>query len=160
MPAKISAGLLMYRFRNGELQVYLAHPGGPLYTNKDERHWSIPKGEPPEGESLLDAAKREFEEETGLKPHGPFLDLGSIKQKGGKTVYAWAFEGDCDDSYLVHSNLFEMEWPPRSGRNQSFPEVDRAQFFALAEAKIKLREAQWPLVEKLAAALVDLPKQI
>jgi predicted NUDIX family NTP pyrophosphohydrolase len=143
----------MYRLTNGTLQVFLAHPGGPLYERKDDGHWSIPKGEPPEGEALLDAAKREFEEETGLKPHGPFVELGSIRQKGGKIVHAWAFEGDCDDSQPICSNLFEMEWPPRSGRNQSFPEVDRAQFFPLPEAKQKLRDSQWPLVERLAATL-------
>jgi predicted NUDIX family NTP pyrophosphohydrolase len=143
----------MYRLRNGTLQVFLAHPGGPLYARKDNGHWSIPKGEPPEGEALFDAAKREFEEETGLKPQGPFVELGSIQQKGGKIVHAWAFEDDCDDSQPICSNLFEMEWPPRSGRSQSFPEVDRAQFFPLPEAKQKLRDSQWPLVERLAAIL-------
>jgi predicted NUDIX family NTP pyrophosphohydrolase len=153
MPPRVSAGLIMYRLKNGALQVFLAHPGGPLYAHKDDGHWSIPKGEPPEGEALFDAAKREFEEETGLKPQGPFAELGSIRQKGGKIVHAWAFEGDCDDSQPICSNLFEMEWPPRSGRSQSFPEVDRAQFFPLPEAKQKLRDSQWPLVERLAAIL-------
>jgi predicted NUDIX family NTP pyrophosphohydrolase len=153
MPPRVSAGLIMYRLRNGTLQVFLAHPGGPLYAHKDNGHWSIPKGEPPEGEALFDAAKREFEEETGLKPQGPFVEVGSIRQKGGKIVHAWAFEGDCDDSQPICSNLFEMEWPPRSERSQSFPEVDRAQFFPLPEAKQKLRDSQWPLVERLAAIL-------
>jgi predicted NUDIX family NTP pyrophosphohydrolase len=143
----------LYRFQNGTLQVFLAHPGGPLYTNKDEGHWSIPKGEPPEGEALIDTAEREFEEETGLKPHGPYVELGSIRQKGGKVVHAWAFQGECDDSQPTRSNLFEMEWPPRSGRTQSFPEIDRAKFFTLPEAKLKLRESQWPLVERLAVIL-------
>lgn len=143
----------MYRIRDGTLEVFLAHPGGPLYVRKDDGHWSIPKGEPPEGENLMDAAEREFEEETGLEPHGPYMELGSIRQKGGKVVYAWAFEGDCDDSRPIRSNLFEMVWPPRSGRIQSFPEVDRARFFPLAEAKRKLRDSQWPLVERLAAIL-------
>jgi predicted NUDIX family NTP pyrophosphohydrolase len=129
MSQKVSAGLLMYRFRSGILEVYLAHPGGPLFTRKDDGYWSIPKGEPPEGEALPDAAIREFEEETGLKPHGPFIQLGSIRQKGGKVVHAWAFEGDCDDPQPICSNLFDMEWPPRSGKMQSFPEMDRAQFF-------------------------------
>jgi predicted NUDIX family NTP pyrophosphohydrolase len=143
----------MYRIRDGILQVFLAHPGGPLYTRKDAGHWSIPKGEPPEGELLMDTAAREFEEETGLKSHGPYIELGSIQQKGGKIVHAWAFQGDCDDSQPIHSNLFEMEWPPGSGRTRSFPEVDRAKFFTLPEAKKKIRESQWLLVERLAAAL-------
>jgi len=144
---------LMYRIRNGALEVFLAHPGGPLFRNKDDGHWTIPKGEPPEDESLPAAAIREFEEETGIKPEGTFLELGSIRQKGGKIVHAWAFEGDYDDSRPVRSNTFEMEWPPRSGRIQSFPEVDRARFFALSEAKKKLKESQWPLVERLTEIL-------
>lgn len=158
MPPRVSAGLLMYRVQNGTLQVFLAHPGGPLYARKDEGHWSIPKGEPPEGEALIDAATREFEEETGLKPHGPYIELGSIRQKGGKIVHAWAFEGDCDDSQQICSNTFEMEWPPRSGRTQSFPEVDRAQFFPPPEAKQKIRDSQWPLIERLAAILESSEK--
>jgi predicted NUDIX family NTP pyrophosphohydrolase len=153
MPPRMSAGLLMYRKKGGELQVFLAHPGGPLYRKKDQGYWTIPKGEPPENEPLLETAIREFEEETGLRPCGSFIELGSIRQKGGKIVYAWAFEGDHDPLQPIRSNTFEMEWPPRSGRIQSFPEVDRAQFFSLAEAKEKLKEAQWPLVEELAAIL-------
>ncbi|HTY62483.1 MAG TPA: NUDIX domain-containing protein [Acidobacteriota bacterium] len=153
MRSRVSAGLLMYRFRDGELQVFLAHPGGPLYQKKDEGYWTIPKGEPPAGEDLHDAAVREFEEETGIKPHGPYLELGSIVQKGGKVVYGWAFAGDHDPSQPVRSNLFEMQWPPGSGRIQSFPEVDRAQFFPLCEGKKKLKNTQWPLVERLAARL-------
>jgi predicted NUDIX family NTP pyrophosphohydrolase len=151
MASRVSAGLLMYRFRNGELQIFLAHPGGPLYQKKDDGYWTIPKGEPPAGEPLLDTAIREFEEETGIKPHGPYLKLGSIIQKGGKRVHGWAFEGDPDPSKPIHSNLFEMQWPPQSGRMQSFPEVDRAQFFSLPEGKKKLRDSQWPLVERLIA---------
>jgi predicted NUDIX family NTP pyrophosphohydrolase len=149
----MSAGLLMYRKRDGSLQVFLAHPGGPLYRNKDHGYWTIPKGEPPENEPLLETAIREFEEETGLKPSGSFIELGSIRQKGGKIVCGWAFEGDHDPLKPIRSNTFEMEWPPRSGRVQRFPEVDRAQFFSLPEAKEKLKEAQWPLVEQLAAIL-------
>lgn len=143
----------MYRLRNGDLQIFLAHPGGPLFQNKDDGYWTIPKGEPPDGEPLLDAAVREFEEETGLKPHGPYLELGSIIQKGGKEVFGWAFEGDHDPSQPVRSNMFEMQWPPRSGRIQLFPEVDRARFFSLPEGRRKLKNAQWPLVERLMAKL-------
>jgi predicted NUDIX family NTP pyrophosphohydrolase len=143
----------MYRKKDGSLQVFLAHPGGPLYRKKDNGHWTIPKGEPPENEPLLETAIREFEEETGLKPRGSFIELGSIRQKGGKIVYAWAFEGDHDPLKPTRSNTFEMEWPPRSGRIQSFPEVDRTQFFSLPEAKVKLKETQWPLIERLAAIL-------
>lgn len=124
-----------------------------MYQKKDEGYWTIPKGEPPAGEDLHDAAVREFEEETGIKPHGPYLELGSIVQKGGKVVYGWAFAGDHDPSQPVRSNLFEMQWPPGSGRIQSFPEVDRAQFFPLCEGKKKLKNTQWPLVERLAARL-------
>jgi predicted NUDIX family NTP pyrophosphohydrolase len=153
MTSRLSAGLLMYRFRDGELQVFLAHPGGPLYQKKDDGYWTIPKGEPPAGESLLDAAVREFEEETGIKPHGPYLELGSIVQKGGKTVHGWAFEGDHDSRQPVRSNLFQMQWPPGSGKNQSFPEVDQAQFFSLGAGKKKLKSAQWPLVERLMKSM-------
>jgi predicted NUDIX family NTP pyrophosphohydrolase len=153
MSSRVSAGLLMFRFRDGNLQVFLAHPGGPLFRNKDEGHWTIPKGEPPENESLLNTAMREFEEETGIQPHGQYQELGSIRQKGGKVVHAWAFEGDYDESLPVQSNTFEMEWPPGSGKACSFPEIDRACFFALPEAKRKLRDAQWPLVERLIVLL-------
>lgn len=149
----MSAGLLMYRTKDGLLEIFLAHPGGPLYRNKDQGYWTIPKGEPPENEPLLETAMREFEEETGIKPSGSFLELGSIRQKGGKVVHAWAFEGDCDSHRFVRSNTFEMEWPPRSGCIQSFPEVDRAQFFTLAEAREKIKDAQWPLIERLVAIL-------
>jgi predicted NUDIX family NTP pyrophosphohydrolase len=145
----------MYRFRDGLLEIFLAHPGGPLYRNKDEGYWSIPKGEPPEGEALLDAAMREFEEETGIRPAGQYMELGSIRQKGGKIVYGWAFEGDHDPSQPIRSNTFEMEWPPHSGRMQSFPEVDRAQFFSLEEGRKKIKDTQWPLVERLMAILSD-----
>jgi predicted NUDIX family NTP pyrophosphohydrolase len=143
----------MYRFREGLLQIFLAHPGGPLFQSKDEGHWTIPKGEPPGGEDLFDAAVREFEEETGIKPHGPFIELGAIRQKGGKIVHGWAFEGDCDPAQPIHSNTFEMQWPPGSGRIQCFPEIDRALFFSLPEGKKKLKEAQWALVERLVAIL-------
>ena len=125
---RLSAGLLMYRLRNGTVEVLLAHPGGPFYINKDDGAWTIPKGEPDTSEELLRTAEREFAEETGLKPHGPYLELAPIQQKGGKIVHAWAFEGDCDPA-TIRSSLFMLEWPPKSGRQMMFPEVDRAGFF-------------------------------
>lgn len=150
--ARISAGLLMYRFRDGVLQVLLAHPGGPLFRNKDDDTWSIPKGEIEPGEDLLVAARREFEEETGVEPDGPFLALPPIQQKGGKIVHAWAFQGDFAPETL-QSNLFTMEWPPRSGRQMEFPEIDRAEFFNLPAARQKIKAAQWPLLAELEAIL-------
>ena len=147
----------MYRLLQGELQVLLAHPGGPLWKNKDDGHWTIPKGEAPLEEPLLETAIREFEEETGIKPHGPFIELGSIRQKGGKVVHAWAFEGDWDDSEPVRSNTYSMEWPPGTGNIQNFPEIDRARFFPLTEARRKLKDAQWPLVERLRHLLEGSP---
>ena len=153
MPQRLSAGLVMYRLRNGDLQIFLAHPGGPLYQSKDDGYWTIPKGEPPENEPLLNAAMREFEEETGIKPRGPYIDLGSIRQKGGKIVYGWAFEGGDESPQPIRSNTFEMQWPPGSGKMQSFPEVDRARFFSLAEGKRKLKETPWPLIERLIVRL-------
>jgi predicted NUDIX family NTP pyrophosphohydrolase len=153
MPSKVSAGLLMYRIRDGQIEIFLAHPGGPLYQNKDEGYWTIPKGEPPEGERLLDAAIREFEEETGIQPASQYIELGSIRQKGGKVVHGWAFEGDYDPTQPIRSNNFEMQWPPRSGHMRSFPEVDRAQFFSLDEGRRKIKDAQWPLVERLLETL-------
>lgn len=144
---RVSAGLLMYRIQDGNLQVLLAHPGGPLFKNKDEDNWTIPKGELDPGEDMLEAAKREFEEETGIKPNGPFTALTPIKQKGGKIVHAWAFEGDCDPTKIT-SNNFTMEWPPKSGQQKEFPEIDRADFFDLATASLKIKAAQMPLVEE------------
>jgi predicted NUDIX family NTP pyrophosphohydrolase len=118
---------------------------------RDEGFWTIPKGEPKPGEALLDVAQREFEEETGVKPCGPFLDLGCIRQKGGKWVFAWGFEGDCTSQ--ICSNTFELEWPPRSGKLCTFPEIDRAEFFDLNVARRKIKEAQFPLLERLAGIL-------
>jgi predicted NUDIX family NTP pyrophosphohydrolase len=155
MGVHVSAGLLMYRIQEGSLQIFLAHPGGPLYRNKDNGHWTVPKGEMPAGESLFDAAVREFEEETGIQPCGPFIELGSIQQKGGKVIHCWAFQGSRDRSQPIRSNHFEMEWPPRSGCRQSFPEIDRAEFFALSEGRKKLKDAQWPFVERLTTSLVN-----
>jgi predicted NUDIX family NTP pyrophosphohydrolase len=146
---RVAAGLLMYRVRDGELQVFLAHPGGPFFARKDEGVWSIPKGEPEPDEDLLETARREFREETGLVPHGPFVPLAPIKQKGGKIVHAWAFQGNCEGQQIV-SNVFSMEWPPGSGNTKQFPEVDRAEFFGLPAAKEKIKAAQRPLIEELA----------
>src|ERR1700732_1225270 len=122
---RVSAGLLMYRMKEGSLQVLLAHPGGPFYRNKDDGAWSIPKGEIEPGEDLLEGAKREFAEEIGVMPNGPFIALKPVKQKGGKIIHAWSFEGDCEPGAIV-SNTFTLEWPPRSGRHMEFPEIDRA----------------------------------
>jgi predicted NUDIX family NTP pyrophosphohydrolase len=145
---KISAGLLMYRGRAGELEFLLAHPGGPFWKDRDAGAWTIPKGEIQPGEEPLLAAKREFEEEIGLKPEGNFVELKPITQKGGKIVHAWAFEGDCDTAH-IHSNSFQMEWPPHSGRFQTCPEVDRACFFRMTEEKKKINQAQIPFLEEL-----------
>lgn len=138
---RVSAGLLMYRVKDGLLQVFLSHPGGPLFRSKDVGAWTIPKGEIIPGEDLLDAARREFLEETGLTPVEPFIQLTPIRQKGGKLVHAWAFQGDCDPQAII-SNQFTMEWPPKSGRMQKFPEVDRAEFFSVADACRKINAAQ------------------
>ena len=145
---KISAGLLMYRMRDGELEFLLAHPGGPFWKDRDAGAWTIPKGEIQEGENPLAAAKREFEEEIGVKPRGEFKELTPITQKGGKVVHAWAIEGDCDTA-TIRSNTFQMEWPPRSGKFQACPEVDRAAFFQFDEARRKINPAQSALLEEL-----------
>jgi len=150
--ARVSAGLLMYR-RGGEgLEVLLVHPGGPFWAKKDLGVWTIPKGEYAEDEQPLDAAKREFSEETGLVAEGPFEDLGRIKQAGGKTVLAWAFEGDCDAASLV-SNTCEIEWPPRSGRMLEIPEVDRGRWFTISEARKYIKDTQEPFLDRLCAVL-------
>jgi predicted NUDIX family NTP pyrophosphohydrolase len=147
--AKHSAGLLMFRRGPAGVEVLLAHPGGPFFAKKDAGAWSVPKGEVDPGEDPLACARREFNEETGLTPPlEHFAALGTIKQRGGKTVEAWAFEGDCDPARLT-SNTFELEWPPRSGRLQSFPEVDRLQFFSLADACDKINPAQIEFLERL-----------
>jgi predicted NUDIX family NTP pyrophosphohydrolase len=145
---RVSAGLLMYRVKEGSLQVLLAHPGGPFFRNKDDGAWSIPKGEIEPGEDLLEGAKREFAEEIGVIPTGPFIALKPVKQKGGKIIHAWAFEGDCDPSAIV-SNTFTLEWPPQSGRHMEFPEIDRAAFFDLAAARRKINAGQAPLIDEL-----------
>ncbi len=153
--AKISAGLLMYRFQNKTPEVFLAHPGGPFYTNKDNGVWGIPKGEQEDGESLLDTAKREFSEETGitLKPDSVYLELGPIKQSGGKQVYAWAFEDGEYDPQKMISNTFPLEWPPHSGKIQQFPENDRGDYFSPDEATLKILPAQKPFLDRLREKL-------
>lgn len=151
--SRVSAGLLMFRWKRGALEVLLVHPGGPFFANKDERAWTIPKGEATPGEDLLRRAEIEFEEELGIRPHGNWIPLGSIKQKGGKIVHAWAFESDLDDEFKLKSNSFEMEWPPRSGNMKQFPEVDRAEFFAEEKARRKINPAQVILLDRLRTAL-------
>jgi predicted NUDIX family NTP pyrophosphohydrolase len=150
--AKTSAGLLLYRRREDGVEVFLAHPGGPFWARKDRQAWSIPKGEYEAGEDALAAARREFAEETGVEPEGPFVALTPRRQPGGKVVHAWAVEGDCDAT-AIRSNTFEMEWPPRSGRMQTFPEIDRAAWFSLAEARDKVHAGQVGLLDELAALL-------
>ena len=142
----------MFRLRDGELEFLLAHPGGSFWKNKDTAAWTIPKGEIREDEDSLVAAQREFEEETGFRPGGNFILLTPIKQRSGKIVHAWAFEGDCDTT-LIKSNTFEIEWPPKSGRYETCPEIDRAAFFNLKEAKRKIMPAQFPLLEELEKKL-------
>lgn len=138
----------MYRMRGGRVELLLVHPGGPFWNKKDAGAWSIPKGEISAGEDELDAARREFSEETGIFPQGEFIPLGQIVQKGGKVVRAWAFEGDYDPATLK-SNTFTMEWPPRSGKQQEFPEIDRAAFFTPEEARIRINPAQAEFIDAL-----------
>jgi len=142
---KTSAGLLMYKIQNNQIQIFLVHPGGPFFKNKDI--WGIPKGEIKENEDLLEAAKREFKEETGIQPKEPFIPLEEVKMASGKIVHCWAFEGDW--SGLLISNYFKMEWPPKSGKFISVPEIDKAQFFSLKEAKQKINKAQKELIGRL-----------
>src|SRR6266700_3783872 len=149
---KISAGLLLYRVRQGATEAFLVHPGGPFWAKKDAGAWSIPKGEPAPGEDLLAVARREFQEETGLRIDGHFRALSPVRQTGGKVVHAWAIEGDCDAD-AIRSNSFEMEWPPKSGRRQEFPEVDRAAWFDLGTARVKITKGQLGLLEQLERLL-------
>ena len=150
---KQSAGLLMYRWKNQALEFFLVHPGGPFFKNKDEGYWTLPKGEPAENEPLLEAAKREFKEETGIEPMSPFIDLGSVKQKGGKVVNAWAFEKE--DARWLNSNYFDLEWPPKSGKRTSFPEIDKGEYFGFHEAEIKINVAQKIFLLKLSSLLTS-----
>ncbi len=149
MPRRQSAGLIMYRIKEGNTEVFLAHPGGPYFNKKDDGHWSIPKGEPEEGEQMLVTAMREFKEETGITPVGEFIPLGSILQKGGKEVHAWSFESDLPVNYVHTCNIFEEEWPPNSGEYKEFPEIDKVGFFSIDEAKLKIKAAQIPLINRL-----------
>jgi predicted NUDIX family NTP pyrophosphohydrolase len=149
---KTSAGLLMYRRRGSDLEVLLVHPGGPFWGKQDLGAWSIPKGEMLAGEEPLAVARREFEEETGVRAEGSFMDLGSIRQKAGKTVHAWAVEGELDPA-AIRSNTFTMEWPPGSGRIEEFPEIDRVAFFGIEAAKTRINPGQVPLLERLAQLL-------
>jgi predicted NUDIX family NTP pyrophosphohydrolase len=151
---KQSAGLLMFRRAGEAVEVFLVHPGGPFWAKKDDGAWGLPKGEYEPDEEPLDAAKREFVEETGFVAAEPFLELGSVIQKSGKVVVAWAFEGDCDPAELV-SNTCEIEWPPRSKKKLVIPEVDRGAWFSLAEAEVSLREEQRPFLKRLTRVLVS-----
>jgi predicted NUDIX family NTP pyrophosphohydrolase len=145
---KKSAGLLLFRDASGRLEVLLVHPGGPFWAKKDAGAWSIPKGEIGDGEDALTAARREFEEETGVRPVGEALALEPRRQPGGKLVYAWAMRGDLDPA-AVRSATFSLEWPPRSGRRQEFPEIDRAAWFTLEEARTKILKGQVPFLDDL-----------
>ena len=151
MPSKVSAGIRLFRKREHGLEVFLAHPGGPFFAKKDEGIWTIPKGEINPEEDPLKAAIREFYEEIGvaLDSSKTFTPLGDITQKSGKLVHAWAYEGDIDPTHKVSGGSFNMQWPPRSGKTATFQEIDRAEFFTIDQAKIKLIEAQRPFLERL-----------
>jgi predicted NUDIX family NTP pyrophosphohydrolase len=149
---KVSAGLLLWRRRGESREFLLAHPGGPYFSRRDAGAWTLPKGAVEDGETPLQAAVREFTEETGFDPgRGPFLELGTIKQRSGKVVHGWAFAGDAEPS-KHHSTRFELEWPPRSGRIQSYPEIDRVAFFGPEDARVKMIAAQVPFIERVLAS--------
>jgi predicted NUDIX family NTP pyrophosphohydrolase len=150
---RTSAGLLMFRRRGDAIEVLLVHPGGPWFRKKDDGAWTIPKGELDEGEDLLARARIEFHEETGFEAAGEFLPLGSVRQSGGKVVHAWAFTGDLPADFALSSNYFEIEWPPHSGKTQRFPEVDRAEFFDDAQARMKINPAQIAFLDRLRSTL-------
>jgi predicted NUDIX family NTP pyrophosphohydrolase len=157
MAAKQSAGILVYRLVAGELQVLLVHPGGPFWAKKDDGAWFIPKGEVEPGEEPLACALREFREELGMSPPtGDPRDLGTVKNKSGKLIYGWALAGDLDLS-AFESNTFSLEWPPKSGKMRDFPEVDRAQYFGIEAALVKMHPAELPLVQRLLERLKDAP---
>ena len=148
-----AAGILAYRQVKKNIEFFLVHPGGPFFRNKEDGAWSIPKGEINPGEDLRERAKMEFQEELGTMPSGELTELGSIKQKGGKTVHAWALEGDLGEDFTVKSNMFEIEWPPRSGKQQTFPEIDRASFFPVDIARRKINAAQVGFLDRLIQLL-------
>ena len=149
----ISAGILVFRCRGDVVELLLVHPGGPIWAKKDVGGWSIPKGLAEEGEDAPRTAAREFKEETSFDcPDGPMIELGTVKMKSGKTVHAWAVEGEIDTAQ-IRSNLFEMEWPPRSGKRRQFPEIDRGQYFSPTEALVKIHEYQRPFIERLMEKL-------
>lgn len=150
---KISAGLLLYKIEQRHPYMMLVHPAGPYYEGKHLGTWGIPKGWIEEGEELLETAKREFEEETGIKPHGPYWSLGSIRYSKPKTVHAWAFQGEWDEKEGITSNTFEMEWPPKSGNMQTFPEIDEGMWFHPLHMRRHIHPAQWPLILRLVEKL-------
>jgi predicted NUDIX family NTP pyrophosphohydrolase len=152
-----SAGLLLFRRLNAGIEVFLVHPGGPFWQKKDLGSWSIPKGEFTKAENALEAAKREFEEETGIAPTGEFISLETVKQPSGKVITVWALEGNCSPDQ-VRSNTFQIEWPPKSGRLQEFPEVDRANWFSLEEARNRISKGQIPFIDKFMSCLNYIPK--
>jgi predicted NUDIX family NTP pyrophosphohydrolase len=152
---KQSAGILLYRKNEAQLQVFLVHPGGPFFKNKDLGSWSVPKGEFLDGEDPLIAAKREFLEETGRPIDGSFMPLNPVTLKSGKVVYTWAVEGDIDHETIL-SNLFEIEWPPKSGKKQSFPEIDRAGWFDIETAKLKINIGQAGILENLIQTIHEI----
>jgi predicted NUDIX family NTP pyrophosphohydrolase len=154
MARKESAGIVLYRYRDSRLEIFLVHPGGPFWKNKDSGAWSIPKGEFDTGEDPLQAARREFHEETGFSVAGSFIALSPVRQRGGKVVHAWALEGDCE-AESVKSNLFTLEWPPRSGQRKEFLEVDRAGWFSLEMAREKILRGQLMLLDELQRLLKD-----
>ena len=152
MMPKLSAGILMYRFRESKLEVFLVHPGGPFWAKKDKGAWSIPKGEFEQDEDPLVAAIREFQEETGILIDGSFFELGELRQPSRKIVHAWAIQGDADPSQII-SNTFELEWPPKSGKYKDFPEIDRASWFTISLAKDKLLKGQIEFIDRLIEKL-------
>jgi predicted NUDIX family NTP pyrophosphohydrolase len=152
--SNVSAGLLLYRVREDRPEVLLVHLGGPFWAHKDSGAWFLPKGEVNPEEELLSAARREFQEETGINPGGEFFPLGSIRQKSGKIVHAWAFRGDCDPG-AIRSNTFTLEWPPRSGLQRQFPEVDRCAFFTVEQAKGKMHPAELKFLLRLKLLLAE-----
>ena len=156
--SRLSAGILLFREREGHLEVLLGHPGGPFFAKKDEGSWTVLKGEADPGEELVAVARREFAEETGQQPpDDTMLELGEVRQRGGKTVVAWALAGDLDPAE-ARSNTFEMEWPPRSGRTGEFPEIDRVGWFDLETAREKILPAQAPFLDRLERAIGAIPE--